>query len=113
RSARTIERAAGYAIRSRRAVLKAGDEGIVRRYADLGVVFQQALCSDVGDGDIAAVLAEHQVLAVLRIGYAAIAAARIRSERGLVLQDIAGISVEYFDGLRPRAQDKDGSAVAA
>ena len=78
---------------------------------DLGVVAQQALCRDIGDGDVAAVLAEHQVLAVRRIGYAAIAAARIRSERDVVLQDIAGVGVEYLDGLR-RAHGEDGGGVS-
>src|SRR5208282_616180 len=105
-----IERAAGVAIRGWRAVRKAGDEGIVRRHVDLGVIFQQALCIDLGDGDIAAVLAEHQVLAVRRIGYAAIAAARILSKRGVVLQDNAGVGVEYLDGLR-RAQGEDSGGV--
>src|SRR5208282_5602719 len=105
-----IERAAGVAIRGWRAVRKAGDEGIVRRHVDLGVVLQQALRIDLGDRDIAAVLAKHQVLAVRRIGYAAIAAARIRSECGVVLQDIAGVGVEHLDGLR-RAHGEDGSGV--
>ena len=69
------------------------------RHADLGVVLQQALCIDLGDGDIAAVLAEHQVRAVRRIGDAAIAAARIvSSDRGVVLQDNAGVGVENLDG---------------
>ena len=52
------------------------------------------------------------MLAVRRIGYATIAAARILSERGVVLQDIAGVGVEYFDGLR-RAQGEDGRSVSA
>ncbi len=67
---------------------------------------------DVGDGDIAAVLAEHQVLAVRRIGDAAIAAARILSERDVVLQNNAGVGVEHLDGLR-RAQGEDGGGVSA
>ena len=67
-------------------------------------------CSDLGDGDIAAVLAEHQVLAVRRIGDAAIAAARILSERDVVLQNNAGVGVEHLDGLR-RAQGEDGGGV--
>src|SRR5208337_2217674 len=39
-SPRTIEVAAGSAIIAHGAVRKAGDEGVVRRHADLGVVFQ-------------------------------------------------------------------------
>ena len=92
-----IERPAGVAIRGWRTVRKAGDEGIVRRHAHLGVVFQQARCTDLGDGDIATVLAEHQVLAVRRIRYAAIATARIRSERDVVLQDLTVAGVEDLD----------------
>src|ERR1700733_677840 len=56
------------------------------------------------------VLAEHQVLAVRRIGYAAIAAARILSEREVVLQDNAGAGVEHLNRLR-RAHGEDGGGV--
>ena len=66
---------------------------------------------------MAAVLAEHQVLAVRRIGDAAIAAARILSERDVVLQDNAGLGVEHLDGSvaigRRRAHGEDGGGVTA
>ena len=78
----------------------------------MGVVFQQALFSDLGDSDIAAVLAEYQVLAVRRIGYTAVAATRIVSERDVVLQDYAGVGVEHLDRLR-RAQGEDSGGVTA
>src|SRR5262249_17764280 len=112
RSARTIERAAGYAISARRAVRKTGDERIVRRHADLCIVFQQALFIDVSHRDIAAVLAEQQVLAIGWIGAGAVAAAWVDSEGDVVLQDNAGVGVEPLDSLR-RTQGQDGSAVSA
>ena len=65
----------------------------------MGVVFQQALFGDLGNGDVAAVLTEHQVLAVRRIGDAAVAAARILSEREIALQDVSGDGVEHLDSL--------------
>src|SRR5262249_39823311 len=112
RSARTIECAAGSVIRAHGAIRKAGNEGIVRRHADLGVIFQNALGGDVGDGDVAAVLAENQVLAIRRVGDSAVTAARIASECDVVLQDDAGGRVEYFDGLG-RAQGEYGRGVSA
>ena len=84
-----IERAAGSAVVADRAVREAFDETVVRRHGDVGVVGQRAVGQDVGDGDVAAVLAEHQVLAVRRIGDAAIAAAGV-PERQIDLHDYAG-----------------------
>src|SRR5208337_1414260 len=57
----------GAARGSRRAVGKTGDEGEVHRKLDLSLVGQQAVRPDAGDGNVAAVLAEQQVVAVLRI----------------------------------------------
>ena len=63
---------------------------------------------------MAAVLAEHQELAVRRIGDAAIAAGGVRGlgvvARDKVLQDLTGEGVEHLHGLG-RAQSEDGGAV--
>ena len=80
--------------------------------ADLGVVAQHAGARDLGDGEVAAVLAEQQVLAIRRVGDAAVATAGILVQRHIVLQDPAGAGVEHLDGLR-RAQGEDRGGVAA
>ena len=112
RSPGRIERAAGRRIGAGRTVREARDEGIIRRHADLRVVGQQSLRRDVGEGDVAAVLAEHQVLAVRRISDAAVAAAGIESLRQVGLQDLSAAGIEYLDGLR-RAQGEDGGGVTS
>src|SRR5262249_46640431 len=75
RGPRAVEGSAGSGVGTYGAVRKAGNERAVRRHADLGIVFEQAGIVDVRDGNIAAVLAEHKMLAVGRIRDAAVAAA--------------------------------------
>src|ERR1700737_1263621 len=100
-----IERAARTSVVANRAIREARDETAIRRDRDLSVVGQQTQRRDMGDCDEAAILAEQQVLAVRRIGDAAIAAARVPKRR-IVLQYLSSLGVEYFDGGLTRTQSK-------
>src|ERR1019366_8290538 len=72
------------------------NEGGVNRNVDVSIIREQA-CRRVhaGDGNVAAVLAEEQVLAVRRVGDAEVAAVRVRSAEAVALQDGAGHGVEH------------------
>src|SRR5271154_5685802 len=88
------------------------------RNTDVGVVREQARCwIDFGDCNVAAVLAEEQVLAIRRIGDTYLAAVRVRvSYRTVALQDSAGSDVEDLDGSVAiacrRAHGEDGGRFA-
>ena len=90
------------------------DEGKVHRKLDLRLVGQQAVRPDIGDGNEAIVLAEQQVVAVLRIGNAGGAAVGM-AVRNKLLQNSAGTYVEDLDGPGHRfgAQGKDGGGAMA
>ncbi len=111
RRARGVQLAARPAVVADRAVREALDERGVGRHRDVGVVAQQPVRIDRRDGDVAAVLAKHKILAVGRVGDAGIAAARIL-ERQIALQHVPGAGVEHLHGCRrPHGEHRGGVAV--